>query len=230
MKVLVIEDDKRVVSDITFSLRLRYPEAVVVSVGVGTKGIDMVETEAPDLVVADSSLPDMDILHLISEIRRFSDVPLFVLSEAETDIDRAKGLEAGADEYVKKPFSPVELLATVQALLRRTRGTGFKAERLVFLDGQLTINFTSREVIRSGKLIKLTPIEYSLLSELVRNEGRVLTHRTLLEKVWGTEYAADYSFIKKYICRLRSKLEADASKPQMLRIERGVGYKFVRPT
>jgi two-component system, OmpR family, KDP operon response regulator KdpE len=230
MRVLVIDDDQKVVRDLTFCLRLRYPEVEVVPAAAGAKGVEMVETEAPDLVVADSSLPDMPILDLIGEIRRFSDVPLFVLSESETDIDRAKGLEAGADEYVIKPFSPIELLATVQALLRRTRGIGFKADRLVLMEGQLTINFTSREVIRSGKLIKLPPTEYSLLAELVRNEGRVLTHRALLEKVWGTEAATDYGFIKKYISRLRSKIETDASKPQMLRIERGVGYKFVRPT
>ncbi|GAG99343.1 unnamed protein product, partial [marine sediment metagenome] len=177
----------------------------------------------------DSSLPDIDTLDLVSKIREFSDVPLIILYEAETDMDRAKGLEAGADEYIIKPFSPIELLARVRALLRRTQGLGFKPERLVSIGGELTINFTTREVILSGMRVKLTPVEYHLLSELVRNEGRVLTHRVLLEKVWGSEYTDDFSFVKKYIYRLRSKLEPDASKPQMLLTERGVGYKFVRP-
>jgi len=229
VKVLVIEHNQQVVRDISFCLHVRYPEAIIVSVAEGLKGIDMVETEAPDLVMVDSSLPDIDTLDLISKIREFSDVPLFILSEAETDMDRARGLEAGADEYVTKPFSPIELLAKVKALLRRTQGLGFKSERSVSFGGKLTINFTTHEVLVSGKLVKLTPIEYDLLSELVRNEGRVLTHRVLLEKVWGSEYANDCSFVKKYIYRLRSKLEPDARKPQMLLIERGVGYKFVRP-
>ena len=144
-------------------------------------------------------------------------------------MDRARCLEAGADEYVIKPFSPIELLARVRALLRRTKGVGFKPERLVSIGRELTINFTTREVSLSGKRVKLTPIEYHLLSELVRNNGRVLTHSTLLEKVWGSEYTDEYSFVKKYIYRLRSKLEPDASKPQMLLTERGIGYKFVKP-
>jgi len=230
VKVLLIEDNQQVVRHISFCLRLRYPEVIVVSVAEGLKGIDMVETEAPDLVMVDSCLPDIDTLDLISKIREFSDVPLIILSEAETDMDRAGGLEAGADEYVTKPFSPIELLARVKALLRRTQGLGFKPERLVSIGSELTINFTTHEVLLSGKLVKLTPIEYNLLSELVRNEGRVLTHRALLEKVWGSEYANDCNFVKKYIYRLRSKLERDVGKPQMLLTERGVGYKFIRPT
>ncbi|MFH1032796.1 MAG: response regulator transcription factor [Chloroflexota bacterium] len=229
MKVLVIEDDKKVVSDIILCLRLRYPDAVVVSAAEGGVGVDRIEAEAPDLVMVDSSLPDADILSLITRIREFSNVPLFVLSESETDMDRARGWEAGADEYIIKPFSPIELLATVQALLRRTRGIGFKPERLIFLNGELTINFSSHEVVRSGTPVKLTPTEYKLLSELIRNEGKVITHNALLEKVWGSEYTGDYGFVKKYIYRLRFKLESDARKPRMLLAERGIGYKFVKP-
>jgi len=229
VKVLAIEDNQQVVRDISFCLEVRYPEVIVVSVAEGSKGIEMVETESPDLVMVDSHLPDIDTLGLVSKIREFSDVPLIILSEAETDMDIARGLEAGADEYVTKPFSPMELLARVRALLRRTQGLGFKPERLVSIGGELTINFTTREVFLSGKRVKLTPIEYGLLSELVRNENRVLTHRALLQKVWGSEYASDYSFVKKYIYRLRSKLQPDGSKPQMLVTDRGVGYRFIRP-
>jgi len=229
VKVLVIEDNQQVVKDISFCLEVRYPEVIVVSVAEGPKGIEMVETESPDLVMVDSSLPDIDTLDLVRNIREFSDVPLIILSEAQTDIDRARSLEAGADEYVIKPFSPIELLARVRALLRRTQGFGFKPERMVSISKELTINFTTHEVFLSGKRVKLTPIEYHLFSELVRNEGRVLTHRALLEKVWGSEYANDCSFVKKYIYRLRSKLEQDASKPQMLLAERGIGYKLIRP-
>ena len=201
----------------------------MVSVAEGTKGVEMVETETPDLVLADSSLPDIDTLDLVSRIREFSDVPLIVLYEAETDMDRAKGLEAGADEYVTKPLSPIELLARVKALLRRTQGTGSRPERVVSLGGNLSINFSTHEVFLSEKQIKLTPTEYRLLSELVRNEGRVLTHRTLLERVWGPECNGDYSFTKKHIHRLRQKLHDDPGNPRLIQTERGVGYKFITP-
>ena len=230
MKVLIIEDNNQVVRDVSFCLQVRYPEVVVVSVGEERKGLEMIETESPDLVMVDSSLPNVDVLDLVSEIREFSDVPLIILFEAATDMDKARGLEMGADEYINKPFSPIELLARVKALLRRTQGFGFKPERFISIGGELTINNETHEVLLSaGKRVKLTPIEYHLLLELVRNNGRVLTHSNLVEKVWGSEEICDHSYVKKYIYRLRSKLENDAGKPQMLLTERGIGYKFVRP-
>ena len=229
MKVLVVEDDRKVIGDISLCLKVRYSEVTIVSAAEGLKGIEMVETESPDLVMVDSSLPDIDALDLIERIREFSDVPLIMLCEVDTDMDRAKGLEAGADEYIIKPFGPIELLAHIRALLRRTQGLGFKPGRLVSI-GELTINFATHEAFLSGRRVKLTPVEYNLLSELVRNEGRVLTHRVLMEKVWGSEYTDEFSFIKKYIYRLRSKLESDASKPQMILTERGIGYRFIKPT
>jgi DNA-binding response OmpR family regulator len=121
LKVLIIEDNNQVVRDVSFCLQVRYPEVIVVSVEEERKGLEMVETESPDLVMVDSSLPNVDILELVSQIREFSDVPLIILFEAATDMDRARGLEMGADEYINKPFSPIELLARVKALLRRTQ-------------------------------------------------------------------------------------------------------------
>ena len=228
MKVLIIENDQRTVRDISFCLMVRYPEVSVVSVAKGSEGIEMIEQEWPDLVMAASSLTDMDNVDLINKIREFSDVPLIILSETETDIDIARGLEAGADEYIAKSFSPIELLARVRALLRRTQGLGFKRERVISLGDELVIDFTTHDVSLSGESVKLTPIEYQLLSELVRNDGRVLTHSRILQKVWGSGYDGDSSFVKKYIYRLRSKLEPDPSKPQMLLTERGIGYKFIK--
>ena len=229
MKVLLLEYNQQVVRDISFCLQIRYPEVSVVSAAEWPTGIDMMETEMPDLVMIDTSLPDTDTLDLIRKIREFSDVPLIILSNTETDMDIAKSLEAGADECIAIPFSPIELLARVKALLRRTQGLGFQPERSVSIGGELTINFSTHEVFLSGKLVKLTPIEFNMLSELVRNKGKVLTHRSLLEKVWSSDYTNDYSFVKKYIYRLRSKLEPDARRPQMLLMERGIGYKFVGP-
>jgi DNA-binding response OmpR family regulator len=230
MKILIIEDNHQIVRDISFCLQVRYPEVIVVSVGEEQKGLEMIETESPDLVMVDSSLPDIDILDLVSQIREFSDVPLIILFEEATDMDRARGLEMGADEYIDKPFSSMELLARVKALLRRTQGFGFRPERLISIGGELTINNETHEVsLSAGKRVKLTPIEYHLLLELVRNNGRVLTHSNLMEKVWGSENICDQSYVKKYIYRLRSKLEPDATNSQMLLTERGIGYKFVKP-
>ncbi|HEY33279.1 MAG TPA: response regulator transcription factor [Dehalococcoidia bacterium] len=228
MKFLVIEDNQQVVRDLSLCLYVRYPQSTIISTGDVEKGMGMLEIETPDLVMVDSSLPNIEILDLITRIREFSDVPLIVLSEGETDMDRARGLETGADEYVTKPFNPLELLAKIKALFRRTLGTGFALERDVYSAGRITVNLTTHEVMLSDKQIRLTPTEFRLLSELVINEGRVLTHRRLLEKVWGPEYVGDLNFTKKYIYRLRQKLGDDPDNPLIIRTERGVGYKLVR--
>jgi len=228
LKVLVIEDNKQVLCDVALCLQVRYPEAIVLSTADGQKGMELIEKEVPDLVLIDSSLPDIDTLDLVNKIREFSDVPLVILSDVGTDMDGARYLEAGADNYVTKPLSPIYFLAKIRALLRRTQGIGFKRDHFISA-GKLNINTGTQEVFLSGKRVKLTPIEYQLLSELVRNDGRVLTHNVLLEKVWGFEYEKVDGFIKKYIYRLRSKLESDAGKPQMILTERGIGYKFVKP-
>jgi DNA-binding response OmpR family regulator len=228
MKVLIIEDDQQVVSHVSFSLAVRYPEVVTVSSSQWQGVIELIETELPDLVIVSSSLPEINANDLIGRIRQFFDVPLLVLIEGESDIERAMVLEAGADDYITRPFSPIELVARVTALFRRTRGLGFRHDH-TFSAGELTINFSTRDVSLSGRSVRLTPREYGLLTELAQNEGRVLPHSVLLEKVWGSEYADDHAFIKKYIYRLRCKLEPDPENPRMLLSERGIGYRFVRP-
>lgn len=227
MKVLVIGDGQEVVKDISFCLQLRWPDVVIVSTAQGSKGIELVEAEAPDLVMADFSLPDMNGLDLVGKVREFSDVPLTILAGG-TEVDRAKVLEAGADDYIVKPLSAIDVLAKVDALLRRAHSVGFQRNHMPLVRGDVVINCSTREVFLSGSPVKLTPHEYDLLFQLVRNEGRVLSHCILLEKVWGLEYAKDFSFLKKYIYRLRQKLNDDASLPQMILTERGVGYRFTR--
>jgi len=228
LKVLIIEDDSLIVRDISLCLHMSYPDVSIVETDHGLRGLGMVETESPDLVMVDDSLPDIVTLELVSKIRDFSDVPLIILSEGATDIETARGLEAGADEYIPKPFSPIELLARVKALLRRTKGLFSKQECVCCSGNTLTTNYNTHEVFVSGKHVKLTPIEFRLLTELVRNEGRVLSLNFLLEKVWCSECADDPSFIKKYIYRLREKLEPDRQEPQMLITERGLGYRFAK--
>lgn len=230
LKVLVMADNAQVIRDITFCLQIRYPEVTIVSVGEGLRGIEMMETESPDLAVVDSSLPDIDILDLVSRIRECSEALLFILYEAATDVDRAKWLEAGADDCIARTFSPIELVSKVKVALRRAQGVAFKPEHAVSFTGGLSINFTSHEVLLSGERVKLTPIEYRLLSELVRNEGRVLTHARVVDKVWGAEYFGDSSLVKRYIYQLRKKLHDDADNPKMIHTESGVGYKFIAPS
>ncbi len=228
MKALVISNEKQVIKDVAFCLQVRYPDIIVLTVAQGQQGIEILETESPDIVLLGSSLPDISIIDLITKIREFSDVALIVLSEGQTELERAEQLEVGADEYTIKPFSPIEFLAKVSALLRRTKGLGFKRQRIVSIGNNLSINFATREVFCSGERQHLTPTEYHLLSELVKNEGNVLTNSILLEKIWGSEYVDDCSFVKKYVHRLRAKIEPDASNPQMIINERGVGYRFIK--
>ena len=205
-----------------------YPDISIVEANCGIRGMGMVETESPDLVMVDNSLPDINTLELIGKIRSLSNIPMIILSESDTDLEIAQALEAGADEFILKPFSPIELLARAKALLRRTKGL-FTQQKCMCCPGKvLTINNITREVSFSGRKVKLTPIEFRLLTELVKSEGRVLSRKFLLEKAWGQDYIGNLSSLKKYIYRLRQKLEPNNHEPQILVTERGYGYRLVK--
>lgn len=154
-------------------------------------------------------------------------MPLIILTVRGEEIDKIKGLEMGADDYVVKPFAPGEFLARVRAVVRRSQMPEVLPDEKPFIRDRLRIDFAAREVTVAGQLVKLTPSEHKLLHQLVRNEGRVLSHQMLLERVWGPEYTAETDYIKVYIQRLREKLEEDPRNPRMILSERGVGYKFV---
>jgi len=226
MKALIIEDNENILKEISFYLRIRYPDISLITAREGSRAIQLLENEAPDFLLLDSSLPDIEHLSLITRIRRVSGVPLLVLTDLETDVDRARSLEAGADDYVAKPISPIELLARINALLRRVLSSGIGFIQSISLNNDLQINLTTFEVYRSGESIKLTPIEFKLLKELVLNRDRVMTHEIILQKVWGTEYSRDRNFVKKYICRLRSKLRLNGNGIRLIN-ERGIGYRLV---
>ena len=229
IKVLIIEGSSEVVETVGLCFRLRWSGAEIISTELGKNGIEMVATEKPDIVILDVGLSDMDGFEVLRQIRSFSNVPLVILSERDGEMDKVKGLELGADDYVVKPFSHVELLARVKAVLRRSQITEHQEEEDLFITSKLKINFTRREVIKDGKIVKLTPTEYDILHLLVKNEGRVLTRRMLLEKVWGSEHTDAEDYLSVYMQRLRRKLEDDFTEPQMLITERGVGYKLVNP-
>jgi DNA-binding response OmpR family regulator len=226
MKVLVVDDEPDVVEVVNLCFGLRWPEAEVISATNPQEAMDAIEKERPDLVLLDIVLPGMDGFHLCQEIRRFSDVPIVMLSARDAEVDKVRGLEMGADDYITKPFSHLELLARVRAVLRRYQNQ-LPTLGEVFESGDLRIDFASREVFVRSRLVRLTPTEYSLLYHLTRNAGRVLPHHTLLAKVWGRDYTDEIDYLKVYIRRLRQKLDGDSESIGCIVSERGVGYKFV---
>ena len=186
------------------------------------------EIESPDIIILDIGLPDMDGYEVCKEIRRFSDAPIVMLTVRDKEADIVKGLQMGADDYVTKPFKHIELLARVQAVLRRAQMEPTSAEEEPFQTGKLHIDFSRREVLVEDQTVKLTPTEYQLLYHLVKNAGRVMTHRTLLGRVWGREYVDETNYLKVHIQHLRQKLGDDPSDPSMILTERGAGYKFAK--
>ena len=226
MKILVIDDDPDIVEVVSLTFEMRWPEAVTVSASDGTSGIDLVEIESPDIIILDIGLPDMDGYEVCKEIRRFSDAPILMLTVRDKEADIVKGLQMGADDYVTKPFKHIELLARVQAVLRRAQMEPVTSEEEPFQAGNLYIDFSRREVLVADQPVKLTPTEYQLLYHLVKNAGRVMTHRTLLGRIWGREYVDETNYLKVHIQHLRQKLGDDPSNPTMILTERGAGYKF----
>ena len=200
----------------------------MISASTGDEGVGAVERFSPEIVILDIGLPDIDGLEVCGRIRHFSDVPVVMLTARHEEVDKVKGLEIGADDYGTKPFSHIELLARVRAVLRRSESQVPASECPPFEAPPLRIDFASRDVTVEGNSIKLTPIEYGILYHLTRNEDRVLTFRTLLAKVWGREYMDETDYLKVHIQHLRRKLGDDPQGEPMIVNERGVGYKFVR--
>jgi two-component system, OmpR family, response regulator VicR len=230
MKVLVIEDDPGIIEVVSLCFQLRWSGTTVISAADGRKGIDLVETETPDVVILDIGLPDIDGYQVLKEIRRFSDVPVLMLTVRGEDTDIAKGLELGADDYITKPFSHIELIARVQAVLRRSQGLAITDEERPFTSGKLAVDFSRNEVMLQGKPVKLTSTERKLLYHLIRNEGRILSHETLLSKVWGDTYNDARDLLRVHIQHLRQKLGDNTESPNIIVTEHGIGYKFVRPS
>ena len=229
MKVLVIEDDPGITEVVSLCFQLRWSGTNLISAVNGTKGLELVEAENPDVVILDIGLPDIDGYQVLREIRRFSDVPVIMLTVRGEDTNVAKGLELGADDYIAKPFSHIELIARVQAVLRRAQGISVTDEERPFSSGKLSIDFTRNEVLLDGTPIRLTSTERKLLYYLIRNEGRVLSHETLLAKVWGDTYIDGRDLLRVHIQHLRQKLQDNTLTPNIIVTEHGMGYKFVRP-
>lgn len=178
-------------------------------------------------MLLDIGLPDIDGFEVLRQVRFFSDVPIIVETVEDMETERVRGLELGADDYIIKPFSYIELLARVKAVLRRSQRVEFKGDETSFVSGNLKINFATREVHLNDEVVRLTPTEYKLLYLLVRNRGQVLTQRKLMHEIWGEDYIENTDYLRAYIRRLRDKLQDDP--PQRILTEHGLGYRFVTP-
>ena len=195
----------------------------------GDVALDIVEREAPDLVLLDIGLPGQDGFEVLRELRAFSDVPVVMLTARDDAMDKVKGLELGADDYVTKPFNHLELMARVRAVLRRHDMPAPASRAPSFRSGDLEVDFARQEARLRGEHLDLTPTEYKLLYHLVRNAGHVLQHGTLLAKVWGREYVDETDYVRVYIRRLRDKLGDDPDNPRYIQTERRLGYRFLLP-
>ncbi len=226
-KILVIDDEPHLVKLVRSNLEAQHFK--VASAMDGVSGLAMVEKEGPDLVILDIMLPGMDGFDVLQKIREFSSVPVIMLTAKDQDVDVVKGLQLGADDYVKKPFSVHELLARVEAVLRRAAPGDDVQARPPFVVGDFTMDFQQRKITVRGREVKVGPTEYKLLSQLVRNAGRVMLHADLLRKVWGPEYGGETEYLRVYISYLRNKIEEDPANPKYILTEHGVGYMFKRP-
>jgi two-component system KDP operon response regulator KdpE len=173
-------------------------------------------------------MPDVDGWTVCERLRELSDVPIIFVTAIGKETDIVRGLEMGADDYIKKPFSPRELVARIEAVLRRDARGGTSIETRTYENGPLSVNLENRQVKLNSEHIELTPIEFKLLSTFIRNEDKVLTHRFLLSQVWGPAYEEERQYLKLYVWYLRQKIEEDPSKPRLILTERGVGYRFVK--
>lgn len=229
MKALVIDDAPDVVEVVRLCLELRWPGSVVIAATTGAEGLLKIQEENPDVIILDIGLPDMDGYEVCKQIRTFSNVPIVMLTVRDRDVDITRGLELGADDYVTKPFSHIELLARVNAVLRRAGSTAEAAQTPILQLDRLQIDFNTREVLVDGHKVRLTPIEYDILYQLATNAGRVVTHQILLSQVWGPQYADAADYLKVHIQHLRQKLGDSADNPKMIVTKHGVGYRFMKP-
>ena len=221
-QILVVDDDPLVVR----LLRLHLDRAGygVRSATTGQQAIDDSVEEIPDLVILDVMLPDLDGYEVCRQLREFSLVPVILLTAKGEQVDKLRGFELGADDYLTKPFAPQELLARVRAVLRRSRQAAEPTSRALLQCGDIVVDLVRRRVTARGEPVKLTPTEFKLLEQLAVNAGKVLPHAQLLTQVWGSEYRDDRDYLWAYVRRLRLKLEANPDKPVHIRSEAGFGY------
>ena len=223
MKVLLFSDSEELSRNIPLVLKVRWPNLSLFCASEARECLQLIHREQPYLAMLHLDSGSEDCFDLISQIRSFSDVPLIVLSQRDDVMDKVRALEMGADEWILQSSVPMEFIAKVNALLRRCQ-SNIDSCSLSFLGGRLSIDPCKRQVTVSGKEVKLTPMEYKILLLLAHGEGRIVSKEDLVRTVWGPSYVAYSECLKKYIYRLRCKIEEDPATPRIVLTERGVGY------
>jgi len=222
LTALVVDDEPQIRSLLRVTLEANGYR--VIDADSGGEAVVQAAQCRPDIIVLDLGLPDLDGITVLRRVREWSRVPIVVLSVRERELDKVLALDAGADDYVTKPFSTAELLARLRAAIRHAQSTG---EEAVFNTGNLEVDLSARTVRKRGQEIKLTPIEYSLLRLLIRHAGKVLTHRQLLLEAWGPNALEQTHYLRVHIAHLREKLEDNPSYPEMILTEPAIGYRLL---
>ncbi|GAA1300114.1 response regulator [Streptomyces sanglieri] len=227
-RVLVVDDEPQIVRALVINLKARKYE--VDAAPDGATALQLAAARHPDVVVLDLGLPDMDGVEVIKGLRGWTRVPILVLSARHTSDEKVEALDAGADDYVTKPFGMDELLARLRASVRRAEPVGQQgSDDIVIVETEgFTVDLAAKKVHREGRDVRLTPTEWHLLEVLVRNSGRLVSQKQLLQEVWGPSYGTETNYLRVYMAQLRRKLEADPSHPRHFVTEPGMGYRFER--
>lgn len=224
MEVLIVEDEKSIIDAVKVALEFRWPGASLIAATTGKKSIELVKAKSPDIIILDLNLPDISGFEVLKRVREFSNIPVVILTVRSDDEDVLRGLEAGADDYIIKPFNYMHLLARIKAVLRRTEIVPFTGRHYNTLSARLKIDFANQKVKVDNRPVRLTPTEYHLLAVLARNKGKVVSYNKISSEVWGGDYSGETDDIRIYVRRLRKKLK-DAP-PTMITNKRGSGYMF----
>jgi two-component system, OmpR family, KDP operon response regulator KdpE len=222
--ILLIEDEPQMRRFLRITLQsqgYRFVEAATAQ-----EGLMQATTRNPEVVLLDLGLPDLDGLEVTKRLREWSQTPIIVISAREQEQDKVKALDAGADDYLTKPFNASELLARIRVALRHAYRRDGNQNNPIFIHGNLRVDLAQRQIFVNGQEVHLTPIEYKLLTVLVRHAGKVITHTQLLKEVWGPAHVNEVQYLRVYMTQLRHKLEADPARPQFLMNEPGIGYRL----
>ncbi|RJX32868.1 MAG: two-component system response regulator KdpE [Oxalobacter sp.] len=223
--IVLIEDEVQIRRFLRMTLE---SEGIrVIEAGNGKQGLAEISARQPDMVLLDLGLPDMDGVDVVRQLRTWSSVPILILSARSDELQKVSALDAGADDYLTKPFGVPEMMARIRVHLRRRTSTA-ETTSPIFNFGEVTVDFPQRRIMRSGQQVHLTPIEYKLLSVLIRNAGKVVTHSQLLREVWGPGHIEHGHYVRVYMGHLRQKLESDPARPAHIFTEAGVGYRLIK--
>jgi two-component system, OmpR family, KDP operon response regulator KdpE len=225
--VLIVDDEKPIRDFVQKNLDVRGFRVIVASNGVDA--LDIFNSRSIDLVILDIMMPYMDGLETTRQIRQISTVPIIILSALGEEADKIQAFDLGADDYLTKPFGVGELLARVKAVLRRSNWSDDTVRLGSIQLGKITVNLERHEVLVADEAIELTPTEFNLLVYLMENSGKVLSHRKILQNVWGPEYGEEHEYLRVYIGHLRQKIEMNPSRPEYIVTKRGIGYSFETP-